>query len=626
MCGIAGILNRDLSPVTPNSIKSMIDAISHRGPDDNGIYCYSNIGIGHRRLSTIDLTASGHQPMCSPCGQIIIVYNGMLFNYRELGGQLRAIGFPPLYSSDTAVILAAWTAWGSDCINMFNGHFSLAVIDFRNQKLTLARDRYGTRPLYWCNISNIFLFASEIKSLLTHPKFTVNVDIESLSEYFTFQNFLTEKTLFKNVNLFPKATIASISINKPDELSFNRYWDYHFKETNNHKQRIDYIDELDFLIKQAVDRHMIADVEIGAYLSGGIDSGLVSALASRNHLNLKSFTCGFDISSASGIELGFDERQKAEAMSAIFKTEHYEMVLKSGDMERILPYMMKHIEEPRVGQCYPNYYVAKLASKFVKIVLSGTGGDELFAGYPWRYYRKVNENNFDEFIDNYYEFWQRLIPKKIFLNFFQPIAKDIKHIDTKEIFKQVFFNCPKEINNIEDSINLSLYFEAHTFLQGLLIVDDKLSMAHGLETRIPFLDNDLVEFALRCPVKLKLNNLNNTTLINENITGNKIEAYYQRTKDGKNILRKVSSKYIPYKIAEADKQGFSAPDSSWFRGESIEFIKRQLLSPKKRIYNYIDFSITSDIIHEHLSGKSNKRLLIWSLLCFDFWLTIFNPS
>ena len=191
---------------------------------------------------------------------------------------------------------------------------------------------------------------------------------------------------------------------------------------------------------QAVNRQLISDVELGAYLSGGMDSGSITAIASKQIKNLNSFTCGFDLSSASGIELGFDEREKAEAMSAIFKTEHYEMVLKAGDMERIMPKIAKHLEEPRVGQSYPNYYAAQLASKFVKVVLSGAGGDELFGGYPWRYYRGVKSKSFDEFIDAYYLYWQRLINNKELNRLFIPIRDDVSNVWTKDIFKNVFLN------------------------------------------------------------------------------------------------------------------------------------------------------------------------------------------
>ena len=236
------------------------------------------------------------------------------------------------------------------------------------------------------------------------------------------------------------------------------------------------------------------------------------------------------MSSASGIELGFDERAEAEAISAKFRTEQYEMVLKSGDMERCLPKLAWHLEEPRVGQSYPNYYAANLASKFVKVVLSGSGGDELFGGYPWRYYRAADSKSFNEFIDNYYMYWQRLVDNSQLHKMFGPISKEVEGVWTRDIFSEVFVSQNTELHTPDDYINHSLYFEAKTFLHGLFVVEDKLSMAHSLESRVPFMDNDLVDFAMRCPVSLKLNNLRQTIKINENSSGNKKNNYLEKNK------------------------------------------------------------------------------------------------
>ena len=221
-------------------------------------------------------------------------------------------------------------------------------------------------------------------------------------------------------------------------MKWTQYWDYHFREPQGRVNRQEYVEELDRLFRQAVNRQLVSDVELGAYLSGGMDSGSITAIASQSFQNLKTFTCGFDLTSASGIELAFDERQKAEAMSAQFKTEHYEMVLKAGDMERCLPAVAFHLEEPRVGQSYPNYYAAKLTSKFVKVVLSGSGGDELFGGYPWRYYRGANSLNFEHYIDQYYLYWQRLLTNTELKAVFGSVSSDVDGVWTRDIFRDVF--------------------------------------------------------------------------------------------------------------------------------------------------------------------------------------------
>ena len=361
-------------------------------------------------------------------------------------------------------------------------------------------------------------------------------------------------------------------------------------------------------------RQLISDVELGSYLSGGMDSGTLTALASKELPYIKTFTCGFDLSSASGLELAFDEREKAEAMSAFYKTEHYEMVLKSGDMERILPKFSWHLEEPRVGQSYPNYYAAGLASKFVKVVLSGAGGDELFGGYPWRYYRAVKSIDFDHYIDQYYSFWQRTLSTAEIKKVFNPIWDEIGSINTQNIFKDVFSTHQNELRSPEDYINHSLYFEAKTFLHGLFVVEDKLSMAHSMETRVPFMDNDLVDFAMKCPVDLKLKNLTEIIQMNENELGGKKKKYFKKTNDGKQILREVMAQYVPKSISEGIKQGFSSPDASWFKGESIDYVRNKIINKKSPIYNYLDFDSVSKLVNVHLNGHENRRLLIWSLL------------
>jgi asparagine synthase (glutamine-hydrolysing) len=296
------------------------------------------------------------------------------------------------------------------------------------------------------------------------------------------------------------------------------------------------------------------------------------------------------------------------------------MVLKAGDMERVLSKLARHLEEPRVGQSYPNYYVAQLASKFVKVVLSGVGGDELFGGYPWRYYRAITNNDFVDYIDKYYTFWQRLIPNNEIKAIFQPIWNDVKHVCTRDIFKNGFKEHAQELKSAEDYINHSLYFEAKTFLHGLLVVEDKHGMAHGLETRVPFLDNDLVDFAMKLPVKHKLGNLAEVVRINENELGQKTSKYFEKTKDGKLLLRKAMERYVPKEITSREKQGFSAPDASWFKGESIEYVKNIIYNENARIFNFLDKTSVCRLVDNHLEGKQNLRLFIWSLLNFEHWL------
>jgi asparagine synthase (glutamine-hydrolysing) len=621
MCGIAGLINLDGAPVAPPALKRMTDAIAHRGPDGEGHWIEGAIGIGHRRLAIIDLSPAAQQPMISADHRYVLSYNGEVYNFRELRGELQALGYWFRSQTDSEVVLYALAEWGLPALQRFNGMFALALWDRRERRLTLARDRYGIKPLYYGRQNDRCAFASEQKAILAIPGFELQLDKPALFEYFTFQNIFTDRTLVADIRLLPAGHYAQLDLaQRTPGVQRTRYWDYDFRQPAERAGDAEYREELDRLFQQAVNRQLITDVELGSYLSGGMDSGSVTAIAARSYPYIKTFTCGFDLSSASGIELGFDERAKAEAMSYHLKSEHYEMVLKAGDMERVLPKVAWHLEEPRVGQSYPNYYAAQLASKFVKVVLSGAGGDELFGGYPWRYYRAVVNSDFDAYVGKYYAFWQRLLEDGQLRELFAPIWAEVAGVRTRDIFRDVFARGDDGPARPEDYINHSLYFEAKTFLHGLLVVEDKLSMAHSLETRVPFLDNDLVDFAMRCPVHLKLNNLAEVVRINENEPGDKQGIFFRRTRDGKQILRDVMQRYVPAAITQAEKQGFSAPDASWFKGDSMDFVRRTLLNGQARIYGLLDRATAQSLIQEHLSGARNRRLLIWSLLSVEQWL------
>ncbi|MBI2193195.1 MAG: asparagine synthase (glutamine-hydrolyzing) [Planctomycetes bacterium] len=619
MCGITGVLNLSGEPVSPVLLQRMAAALAHRGPDGEGFYTDRFIGLAHRRLAIIDLSAAGHQPMMTEDGRHLLVYNGEVYNFQELRLELEARHHRFRSRTDSEAVVYAMAEWGEKALDRFNGMFAFAVWDRVKQELFLARDRYGIVPVYYTLQGQTFLFGSEIKALLVHPACRVRLDTEALVEYFTFQNFFTNRTLFDGVRLLPAGTWLKVSFADGRMEGPVRYWDYRFTEPEKAGKPQEYLEELDRLFRQAVQRQLVSDVDVGSYLSGGMDSGSITAIASSQIPCLKTFTCGFDLHSASGLELGFDEREKAEHMSYLFKTEHYEMVLKAGDMERVLPHLVRHLEEPRVGQSYPNFYMARLAGKFVKVVLSGGGGDELFGGYPWRYYRAVVNDSFEDYIDKYYHYWHRLIPNSVTPQVFRPIWSEVDHVSTRDIFRDVFAEHASTLTRPEDYINHSLYFEAKTFLHGLLVVENKLSMAHGLETRLPFLDNDLVDFAMRVPVRLKLGNLGEVVRLNENEPGPKTAKYFERTRDGKLILRQGMAHHIPGEVTQGIKQGFSAPDASWYKGESMDYVRRRLFSRNARIYQFLDREVVQDLTNEHLQGKENRRLLIWSLLNFEQW-------
>lgn len=620
MCGVAGLFNLDGAPAQARLLQRMTNAIRHRGPDDEGHFVDGQCALGHRRLSIIDLSKAGHQPMMTPDGQFVLSFNGEIYNFRELRTELEALGHRFRSATDSEVVLQAFAQWGEAAVPRFNGMFALAVYDRKARCLRLARDRYGIKPLYIAHVGATVIFGSEIKAVLASGLVKPEVDIEGLAEYLTFQNFLGARTLFQHVSIVPAGNI--VTIGGSGSIRKQRYWDFSFQSCDD-RPLPELVEDLDHKFLQAVNRQLVADVPLGTYLSGGMDTGAITAIAAGQIPNICSFTVGFDLTSASGLELGFDERAPAERMSYLFGTEHYEMVLKAGDMQRAMSAVVWHVEEPRVGQSYPNYYAAKLASGFVKVVLSGTAGDELFAGYPWRYFRHVKSDSFDHYISDYYGFWQRLVPDGDFENILAPVWSGVRHIDRVELFRSVFSNPPASLNSAADYANQSLYFEAKTFLHGVLTIEDKLSMAHSIESRVPFLDNDLVDLAMSIPVQYKLARLQEMVRLDENAPGHKGARYFQKSRDGKMIMRELMRRHVPPDIADGLKQGFSAPDASWFRGESIEYVRSRLLNRDARIYEYLDRPTVQRALQSHLDGKENRRLLIWSLLYLEEFLMCF---
>ena len=670
MCGIVGAISLNHQPLQVERLKPMVDVIAHRGPDDAGYLVWQtgmhhalgqdftdsqfqdispllpiidspsgqnrlhsekwDLFFGHRRLSIIDLSPRGHQPMCDKSRKIWLIYNGEIYNFREIRQELKGLGYHFFSTSDTEVIIHAYHEWGTDCIHRFNGMFAFALYDSRNQKVWLARDRYGIKPLYYTLTNEgTFLFGSEIKSILEYLPETPDVDLAALNEYFSFQNIFSDRTLFSGIKLLPPGHCLELDVPR-GEIAKTKYWDFDFRqETNVPESELE--DQLYDRLTQAIKRQCVSDVPVGSYLSGGMDSGTVTAITASVFGRISTFTIGFDLSEATAHELSFDERELAEYMANLFQTEHRERVLHSGDMEAVMENLIWHLEDLRVGQCYPNYYAARLASKSVKVVMSGTGGDELFGGYPWRYATAIG-NSVESYRDNYYRYWQRLVyNKEKPLLFNQGVANQLREMDidgaipfknhTLRTFRNVY---PKDIqcDSREEQVNHSLYFECKTFLHGLLVVEDKMSMAHSLETRVPLLDNDLVDLACQTPVRHKIANLHKWKAFDANIrcTG---KVGLERTDVGKDILRKTMGRIIPKSITQAKKQGFSGPDESWFRGSSEKYVRDLLLDNGARINEYLNPKYVRQVIETHSSGVENKRLLIWSLLSFEWWLKQF---
>ncbi|MDQ6757100.1 MAG: asparagine synthase (glutamine-hydrolyzing) [Bacteroidota bacterium] len=623
MCGITGIFNFTRQPESYQTIKAMSDALAHRGPDDSGEFIDEYLALGHRRLAILDISPKGAQPMYSQNRKWVIVFNGCIYNYQILRTELRLKGHEFISTSDTEVICEGLAEYGSSFFERLDGMFAIAAWDISKKELWLSRDRFGVKPLYYWSNGKTFLFASEIKAFIKHPDFKVALNPEALNEYFTFQNLFAYHTLFKGVTMLPPANTIKISLNNPD-FKHRSWWDYNFTEPDNTMTAQEAKSETERLLDAAVARQMIADVPVGSYLSGGMDSSSLSILASKHVKRMYTFTAGFEMSQVSGNEIDFDERIDAELTANFIKSEHYEQVLNAGDIRWSLPRVVWHLEDLRVGMSYPNYYISRLASKFVKVCLQGTGGDELYGGYPWRYYRVFQSLNSKEFFNNYYGFWQRLVLDENKHKLFQPhIQSQIDIEEPRRVFERVFtFNNKLRYNNPEEHIQNSLYFEIKTFLPGLLLVGDKLAMANGLEERFPFLDNELVNFAQKIPVKYKLANLENMKRIDENIIGKKRNIFTQYD-DGKNVLRQAMKNILPAKIVNRKKQGFSAPDESWYRGENAQYVKGLLLGKNIASTEFINPDYVKKIVDEHCNKHINHRLLLWSFMNFEWWCRLF---
>jgi asparagine synthase (glutamine-hydrolysing) len=621
MCGICGLVDLRENKVSSETLVRMSDCLTHRGPDAKGYWLEDNVGFGHTRLAILDLTSAANQPMTANNDRYALTYNGEVFNYKELKVKLEAKGYQFRTQSDTEVVLNSLIEWGAQALHEFNGMFALGFFDKVQKRLIIARDRCGIKPLYYFENDGHFVFASEQKSILQLSGFSKSLDLETLYEYMTFQNIFTNKTFVQGIKLLPAGHYIEIWLNKSSERNPKRYWDFLFDEIDE-KSEDEYLEEFKEIFERSIRSQMIADVEIGAYLSGGIDSASISAFASQIK-PIKTFTVGFSDHQNVDESVAYDERSNASAISKAIGTKHFEYILEATDIESSLVSLVNSLEEPRIGQSYPNFYAAKLASEHVKVVLSGAGGDELFGGYPWRYFQGKETQSFSEYVDQYYLYWQRLLPNSELRRLFSPVWGNVSHVWTRDIFEEVFNNHSKRPQTQNDFVNNALYFEAKTFLHSLLILEDKISMGFGLESRIPFLDNEMVAFASRLPVKYKIKNLTSQYRIDESATTKKRKEYFSRTSDGKLIVRKALPNLVPDSVRRDVKRGFTSPDLLWFRNENRNFIENKVLDRTNNMYSVFDFNVTKVQVEKYFEGSSNNRLLIWSLLYLSILLETF---
>ncbi|HEX2037704.1 MAG TPA: asparagine synthase (glutamine-hydrolyzing) [Chloroflexota bacterium] len=604
MCGIAGTLTLDsegaappLDPgtgvATPATLKGMAAQIAHRGPDAEGFLLESPAALASRRLAIIDLSDAGRQPLFNEDGSIGLVYNGELYNFQALRRTLIERGHRFRSATDSEVVVHAYEEFGPHCVRHFNGMFAFAIWDRRRRQLFLARDRFGVKPLYYTRLDGVLAIASEIKAFLALPSFRVEVDAEAMMEYFTFQNIFSDRTLFKGVHLLPSGT--TLTVGADGAARSERYWTFNFYADADRGEQY-YVDGVRERFEEAVRRQLMSDVPVGCYLSGGMDSGSICAVASRQIPHLHTFTGGFHVGDVTGDEVFADERGAAEAMAVAMGTEHYQRLTQPHDMSRVMPRLIWHLEDLRVGSSYHNFDVARLASRFVTVVLAGTGGDELFAGYPWRYAHAAGAGDLGAFARRYAAYWSILVPDAGKADFFAgTFAALARGFAAAEVVGDVLAGAAEG-----DPLNLALSFEARTYLQGLFLVEDKLSMAHSLESRVPFLDNDLVDFACAIPSHHKL-----------------------RDGTSKYVLRRAMRGLIPDHILGARKQGFAPPEDAWYRRHALPYLRQILLSPRSLERGYFQPAAVHRTLEEHVAGTRNHKKLLWSLLCFEWWNRIF---
>ncbi len=636
MCGIAGIYNYGSGePVTEGQLRAMADAVKHRGPDGEGYYIdpKGSLGLAHRRLSIIDLSAGGNQPMSNGDQSLWITYNAEVYNYLELRTALVAEGHRFTNQTDTEVVLHLYQKHGPACLDKLNGMFAFAIWDERKRQLFLARDRFGVKPIYYYDDGEIFAFASEIKALLTHPRIKARTGLnpEALLDYINFQYCLGDKTFFRNIKRLEPGHWLLVD-EASGKVTVQQWWDLDYSDARvDHKHDEDYFAEkLLMILEDAVRIELRSDVPVGAHLSGGVDSSTVASLAaSLLGTPISTFSGGFQ----DGKE--FDETPYARMVAEQIGADHHETFPTAADFAATLPMLIYHMDEPAAGPgLFPQYFVSKLAAQNVKVVLGGQGGDELGGGYA-RYLVALLERAMRQAISGdmahddpfnlptltpylgqlraYQPMLQGLwqeglfgLPAERYLRLTQRSAAASlltdefiadNHLDLNapaEAFLAIF-NCPQT----DSYLNRMLYYDAKAMLPALLQVEDRTSMAVSLESRVPLLDHRIAELFAAIPQGLKL-------------------------KDGqlKYIYRKAIKNVIPTAVWQrTDKMGFPVPTNQWFRGPLQGFVQDVLGSDRARQRGIIRPAALAAVSGGSGGGQYGREL--WGLLCLELWFERF---
>jgi len=628
MCGICGILYHDRTRLVSESlIERMNIVLRHRGPDDSGVWVKGNVGLGQARLSIIDLSPLGHQPMCNEDGTVWITFNGEIYNFPELKEDLLRKGHHFRSQTDTETILHLWEELGPACVERLRGMFAIALWDELQQTLFLTRDRMGKKPLFYADLPDRFIFGSEIKAILQDEDFEVAPDLEAIHYYLTYQSVPAPYSAFEGVKKLPPAHTLLV---KDGKVAIKRYWNLSYRQ----KRQVvgeagmrDLQEEIIERLREAVRIRLMSDVPLGAFLSGGIDSSIVVALmAGLMDQPVKTFSIGF-------AEEEYNELPYARMVAERYHTDHHEFIVKP-DAQAIFPELVWHYNEPFAdSSAIPTYYVSKLARQYVTVVLTGDGGDENFAGYP-RYQKPAEyaiKGNYPSWLSRCFNSNPEL---RLFQRGSRRTFKDVRRLKDltqdrllyyqrithfSEYYQQHLYN-PAFFDRLDGKFGVDILLDkyrqsdAAAFLDSTLYVDfnlylpdtlmtktDIAGMTHSLEARMPFLDHLFMEFVATIPPELKL-------------------------KDGtisKYILKKAVEPYLPQEVIYRPKMGFGVPTDHWFRNELKEMTYDILLSQRALERGYFNRDYIQSMLDRHQKTGENWQYLIWNLLMLEMWHLMF---
>ncbi len=624
MCGIAGRVNyASGAPVCPDLVQRMCDLLAHRGPDGEGVWCDGPVGLGHRRLAIIDLSPLGRQPMATDDGAVTITFNGEIYNFRELRAELEGLGHRFRSHSDTEVILAAYRQWDVACVPRLAGMFAFVLWDAPRRRVFAARDRVGKKPFFYRLDADGLAFASEPKALLADPSFEPRVDLQAISHYLSYQYIPAPRSGFDGVRKLPPGHTLMV---EDGRVSLNRYWRLSYR----HKTPMTEAEAVEALaghLRRAVKRRLVSDVPLGAFLSGGIDSGLVvSFMAECLDAPVRTFSIGFR-------EKAYNELPAARLVAERYGTAHREFVVRPNAID-LLPQLVWHYGEPYAdSSALPTYILAELTRRHVTVALNGDAGDENFGGYD-RYVAIALASRFDRLpiaarravaaltgtaasmfsnrrvqrahrfavglasqdLPRRYGWWMMHFTPEVKAHLCTPEFRAAAPDDSYALLDEVFSS-----SDATDLVERILDADVRTYLaDDLLVKVDIATMAHALEGRSPFLDHELMEFAAALPSALKV-----------------------RGGEKKRLLRRLAAKRLPEQLLSLPKKGFGVPIDHWFRHELRDFARDTLLDGRLAGRGYFDMRVVARMLEDHASGRATWHLQLWNLLMLELWHRMF---